>query len=112
MERTPEFGIMKSLGARDRHILLLMLFEGTLLGVVGALLAVFSSWVAALAGQGILRRYVEHRIQDTVSGNLFSFSPLAIVTAFGLGILICSLASILPAWRAARLDPVVAMRRN
>ena len=112
MERTPEFGIMKSLGARDVHILLLMFFEGTLLGLIGAMAALGLSFALSLIGQGILRNYVEGRFGETMSGQLFTFSPFAIATSFALAVLICSLASILPAWRAAKLDPVVAMRRN
>ena len=112
MERTPEFGIMKSLGARDSHILMLMFFEGTLLGLIGATMAVALSFALGFVGQGILRNYVEGRFGDKVTGQLFTFSPLAIALSFLLAVFLCSAASLLPAWRAAKLDPVVAMRRS
>jgi len=112
LERTPEFGIMKSLGAKNRHILLLMLFEGLVLGCIAAGLALVFSYVIAKLGHRILRSYVEGRVDETVAGELFAFSVPSIALAFGAAIVICCIAGILPAWRAARLDPIVAMHRN
>lgn len=112
MERTSEFGIMKSLGAKDRHVVGLMLIEGALMGVIGAGIAIGGSLLLAKFGQGWLRQYVEGRVNQTLSGDVFSFSTTSVVIAFFGAILICCLASIIPAWRAAKLDPIVAMQRK
>ena len=112
MERTQEFGIMKSLGARTKHIVSLMMVEGALLGAVGAALAVVLSIAIGKLGQGYLQQYLEGRINHSVSGDLISFSPGSIALAVVAAIVVCSLASIIPAWRAAKLDPVVAMHKS
>jgi len=43
VERTHEIGIMKSVGARDRHVLLTFLVEGAIVGVLGAAMAIIVS---------------------------------------------------------------------
>ena len=111
-ERTQEFGIMKSLGARTKHIVWLMLIEGALLGAAGGALAVLLSFAISKVGQGYLRQYLEGRVNQPVAGDLISFSPIWIAIAILAGMIVCALASVIPAWRAARLDPVVAMRKN
>ena len=112
MERTQEFGIMKSLGAKTKHIVWLMFIEGALLGAVGAALAVLLSLAIGKFGQGYLRQYLEVRINQSISGDLISFSPASIAIAILAAMIVCSLASVVPAWRASRLDPVVAMRKS
>lgn len=112
VERTPEFGIMKSLGARDSHILKLMITEGAILGVVGAGNAILLSLLIGFCGQSLLKKYVESRMQAELAGNLFQFSVWPAVFILLISVLLCAIASLLPAWRAARLDPVVAMRRT
>ncbi len=112
MERTSEFGIMKSLGARDNQIVGLMFVEGALLGAVGAVLATLASLLIGMFGQSLVRDYVEGRVNEQVSGEMFMFSPWATLVALMVSVLLCAVASVIPAWRAARLDPIVAMRKN
>ena len=112
VERTPEFGIMKSIGAQDSHILKLMITEGAILGVIGAGVAILLSLLIGFSGQSLLKMYVESRMQTELAGNLFQFSLLPAVLILLISVTLCIVASLLPAWRAARLDPVVAMRRT
>ncbi|MBL8813194.1 MAG: ABC transporter permease [Planctomycetaceae bacterium] len=112
VERTPEFGIMKSLGARDGDILKLMIAEGVILGFLGAAIAILLSLTLGFCGQSILKYYVESRTQTELAGSLFQFSLLHTGLILLISVFLCVTASILPAWRAARLDPVVAMRRT
>lgn len=112
VERTPEFGIMKSIGARDSQILWLMIIEGAILGIVGAATAIFLSLLLGIAGQSLLKMYVESRTQTELAGSLFQFRILPAVAILVISVTLCVIASLLPAWRAARLDPVVAMRRT
>lgn len=112
VERTPEFGIMKSLGARDGDILKLMMAEGVILGFLGAAIATPLSLTLGFCGQSILKYYVESRTQTELAGSLFQFSLFHTGLILLISVFLCVTASILPAWRAARLDPVIAMRRT
>ncbi|HJN09873.1 MAG TPA: FtsX-like permease family protein [Pirellulaceae bacterium] len=112
LERTPEFGIMKSLGAKDSHVLTLMLCEGMLTGLLGSAFALLLSgglsWIISLS----VRRYIENRIGQQYGADIFVYSPLDIAMVLAVGSLVCSVASFLPAWRAASVDPIVAMQRK
>lgn len=112
VERTPEFGIMKSIGARDSHILKLMIVEGAILGLIGAIAAILLSLMIGACGQSLLTMYVESRTQVEIAGKLFQFQITPAVLILFLSIALCIIASLLPAWHAAKLDPIVAMRRT
>jgi putative ABC transport system permease protein len=112
VERTPEFGILKSIGARDSHIVQLMIAEGAILGLLGASIAIVLSLMIGWIGQSLLAKYVESRTQTQIVGSLFQFELLPAVLILVTSVVLCILASLTPAWRAARLDPVVAMRRT
>lgn len=112
MQRTPEFGILKSVGAHDRDLLFLMLCEGAILGFIGATVAVVFSWILSIVGHSVAIAYVSRNLKGQLEGDLFQFSWPPILFVYLISITICVVASILPAWRAAKLDPVVAMRRK
>lgn len=112
LERTPEFGIMKSVGARDSTLLWLMVCEGAILGMLGALIAVLLSFVVGAVGHRFLEMYLEYRLGGEIASTLFEFSLAPVVVVFLVSTAICIVASLFPAWRAARLDPVVAMQRS
>jgi len=111
MERTPEFGIMKSLGASDGQIMWLVLLEGLITGLLGAALALAISVAAVPMASELCRHYIEARLETSFNQSIFSFVPADVLVVFLLAGTVCTVASLLPAWRAAKLDPVVAMRR-
>jgi putative ABC transport system permease protein len=109
-ERTREIGVLKALGARRRHILVQILFEGLVLtltgGLVGFLLAaLLVKLIGSLPCLGPLFEDTSGRgdIVLTVSLSALIISS-AILTTVGL------IAGMIPAIRASRLDPVQAIR--
>jgi len=109
-ERTREIGILKALGARRRHILGQILLEGLTLtaagGFLGFLLAtLMTKLIGTLPLLGPL--FEDTSGQSDIQLGI-SFSALGV--SCGILILVGLVASFLPALRAARLDPVAAMR--
>jgi putative ABC transport system permease protein len=96
-ERTREIGIMKAVGARNRDIMELFLLEATLLGAGGAFLGL----PLGLVGGWAATRYAEVG---------FAFAPVWSSLAVLVGVLVGVLAGLYPAWRAARVDPIDALR--
>ncbi len=96
-ERTREIGLRKSLGARRRHIVLQFLVESSLLAASGGLVGVG----VALALAGLVRAATPIPISTPIFAITIS---LVLSTAVGL------FFGIYPAMRAARLDPIEALR--
>jgi putative ABC transport system permease protein len=112
LERSHEIGVMKALGARDRHILLIFLVEGAVLGVAGSLIGLLLGWLASIPGDSIAKSIMEPQTQTPVKGTLFLF-PLWLVVGVPLLVsVITTLAALYPARRAARVDPVTSLRHE
>ncbi|MEX2285498.1 MAG: FtsX-like permease family protein [Planctomycetaceae bacterium] len=113
VERTHEIGVMKAVGARDGHILLLFLFESALIGLLGAAVAVLIGWLASFPLDAYARSILDRRLSPAFAGERVIFFPywLAfVVPAFSA--LVTTLAGVLPARRAARISPIVALRHE
>ena len=96
-QRTKEIGLLKALGAKERHIVALFLAEAVFLSLFGALL-------------GLILGNAGTRLLGTVFPILdFSAPTWAMVAAVGVAVTSGLLFSILPARRAARLDAVLAL---
>jgi putative ABC transport system permease protein len=98
-ERTREIGVRKSLGARRRDILWQFLVESSVLSAAGALI-------------GIALGIALARIVDAVTPVPASVAPWSIGLAVVLGIGVGLAAGVYPAWRAAQLDPINALRAD
>jgi len=99
-QRVPEIGLLKALGASEKQVLRLFLVESVLLAGAGALLGML------LAGGGIL-----------LLQQLFPSFPIAAplwapLAAVGVAVATGLVFGVMPARRAARLDPVLALSRR
>jgi putative ABC transport system permease protein len=96
-ERTREIGVRKAIGARRSHILMQFLIEAVTLSALGGIIGVLFG-----AGLTLFLKYVVHMAaQLSVMWVIFALVACAMI---GIGF------GIYPAWKAARLDPVEALR--
>jgi putative ABC transport system permease protein len=101
-ERQREIGLKKALGAADIHVLSEVLSEAVFIGGLGGALGVLAGACAGFAGNRLFA--------DELGIQLFLLTPRLAVGAIVAAASIGGLAGIYPAWQAARLDPVVALR--
>jgi putative ABC transport system permease protein len=100
-ERTREIGILRALGWKGRHVILLILTEATGLGFAGGLLGIVVGW-------GALR--ILSVMPQTASVVSTSVSPIHLVESLLIAVGSGLVAGAYPAWRGARLSPVEALR--
>lgn len=108
LERTHEIGIMKAIGGKDRDVASIFAMEAMLIGLIGGVAGVIIGWLMGF-GINALVNFIATSVGGTAS-KLFS-TPLW----FGGGIIFISFAvstfaGIWPARRAAKLDPLEALR--
>jgi putative ABC transport system permease protein len=96
-QRRHEIGIRMALGAGAQTVLALVLREGLVLGGVGVAL-------------GLLGSAMLTRLMSALLVGVTPYDPLAFVAASGLLVLVAALASYVPARRAVKIDPIVALR--
>jgi putative ABC transport system permease protein len=103
-ERFTEIATMKCLGAMDKFIMLMFVFEaaiqGVLGGIFGALLGILLAWIRGASEFG----------NTLVLAPVFGAVLLSALLALGVGILLAVLAAVGPSLVAARLAPMEAMR--
>jgi putative ABC transport system permease protein len=97
-ERTKEIGIRKSLGARQSDILKQFLYEAATLSAIGGLIGLV---LAQIIGVIVSRMVLQTRIPW-----------YAAVISIGVSAVVGILAGLFPAWKAAQLDPIEALRAD
>jgi putative ABC transport system permease protein len=96
-ERFREIGIRSALGASRKDILFLVLYQGMILAVIGC--------VAGLLGAALTTQAI-----TTLLFGVSRLDPPTYLAAILLLGLVCAAACLAPAWRASRVDPMVALR--
>ena len=97
LERIREIGVRRAVGATQKDVLAQFLSEAVMISLAGG--------VAGIITGAVLSSIIEHaaKIHTIVS-------PLSVIVAFGVSVAVGLAFGIVPAWRAARQDPVVCLR--
>jgi putative ABC transport system permease protein len=96
-ERTREIGIRRALGAKKKHVVFQFLVESGVLSICGGLLGVLAGLVTPQVVSSLTNQKTITMVQD-------------VVLAFSISAAVGIVAGLYPAWRAANMDPVEALR--
>lgn len=108
LERRREIGILKALGAADRDVKQLFFVEAGVMGLFGGILGVGFGWFIGRALTWGTNIYL-HR-QNLPSAHVFSVPWWLVLSAILFAVIVSLAAGLYPATRAARLNPVEALR--
>ncbi len=125
-ERTREIGTMKALGFKNKHILAQIIIEGLLIGVFGGIVGIVLGIATSYMLPGLIARgtaistATPARSQQVRTFNPMTLTasisyepyinPVIVFISLVLAILVSVISSLYPAWRAAKMDPVKALR--
>lgn len=108
LERRREIGVLKALGASNRDVRRLFFLEAGVMGLAGGVVGVGMGWAIGRAIQFGTRIYLNR--QGVPAENIWSVPWWLALGAIAFAVLVSLAAGIVPASRAARLDPVQALR--
>jgi putative ABC transport system permease protein len=114
MERTKEIGTMKAIGAQNSTVLSLFMAEALIIGILGA----SSGLLAGIAGGYVLIAGLNSSggtsgNSNNALGNVSPvYLPADLATVWAISVGLSLIAGIYPAWKASRLSPIVALRRE
>lgn len=118
LERTSEIGLLKAVGARDRDVLLIFLLEAGLVGLVGGLVGAglslliqrwLNNFVANIGADSQLSTLIN---SAQLQGDIVVIPTQLLIFAVALSTIVGIAAGLLPALRAARLSPAVALKQE
>ena len=102
-ERIAEIGIMRSIGVLRREIMAMFVYEGVLLGAIGSIVG---------GGLSLLAGYAVGTVME-MNEHFFSISnAFPVIQAISMGILLCLICTLYPAYMASKLNPIDAIRHN
>ncbi len=117
VQKTREIGLLKAVGASSGTVMRLFVMQGLMVGVMGSVCGTMMGIGVVYYRNDILRLVSKISGQGLFPKEFYYFSelPAHIVTGdiifiVVVSILLCTLGGVIPAWRAARLDPAKALR--
>jgi ABC-type lipoprotein release transport system permease subunit len=110
-ERTREIGTLKAIGASRGDIRLMFMIEAGMIGLMGGVIGIIAGWALGLGLNRAILWYIE-REQLPIRGDFFVVTPTLVLVSLLFAILIGVIAGLYPANRAARLDPLMALRHE
>jgi len=105
LERIREIGVLKAIGFKDRHIMMLFLYEAMLIGIFGTI-------VGIIGGIGLSYAIVQVFFAKIGLPIKPMFTIESFVKSITMAISLSIASGLYPAWRASKLDPVVALRHE
>jgi putative ABC transport system permease protein len=111
MERYEEIGLYKAIGATDGDIRLMFLAEAAVLGLVGSFLGLLLAAVVCWALQWGVNMFLANEGVKQAA-DVFYFPWWLLASGVGVSTLLSIISGIYPASRAARVDPIKALRRS
>lgn len=110
LERTREIGIMKAIGGSENEIKGIFFFEAGAIGLIGGLFGLILGWIVTRIADVIANYIVTQQGGPAVD---YFYMPIwLLLGAIGFSIFVSLLAGLYPAMRAARVDPVEALRHD
>jgi ABC-type antimicrobial peptide transport system permease subunit len=110
-ERTREIGILKAMGASRGEVRQMFMLEAGFIGMIGGVFGLLIGWVLGLALNQMIEMFSRLREQP-IHGKFFLVTPFLALGVIAFATFIGLLAGLLPAQRAARLDPLEALRHE
>jgi putative ABC transport system permease protein len=114
-ERTKEIGLSKALGASDLDIMKMFLIECLIIGVMAGILGVFLgsafSMVIDILGKPFLVSQLGEMGERLQSTHITAITPSLLVAGFTISLVLSIVSGLYPARRAAKLNPLVALRQ-
>jgi putative ABC transport system permease protein len=110
LERTREIGIMKAIGGSEGEIKMIFFVEAATIGVIGAVFGLILGWAVTRVANLVANAHLLPEGHRAV--NLFYFPIWLILGAIAFSIVVSLAAGLYPAIRAARVDPVEALRHD
>jgi lipoprotein-releasing system permease protein len=109
MEKTKEIGILKSMGATSGSIMKIFMYEGIIVGIIGTGLGSLLGYIIGYIQMTykVISLPADVYIIDALPMQMHVFDFMAVSC---IGLILCFLASVYPAWKASRLYPVEAIR--
>ena len=111
LERTREIGIMKAIGAEDREIKFIFFVEAGVIGLTGGVVGALLAWGIDAVANRLAYRFILQP-QGASYVDFFALPTYLWLGAILFAVLVSILAALYPAARAARIDPVKALRHD
>jgi len=111
LERYQEIGLCKAIGASDSDLFVLFLTEAGLIGVLGGLTGIALGWLMSCGMEAVATVYA-HRHGISGRLDLFAFPLWLLTVSIAFAAVVSVMAGIYPALRAARVDPIRALRSH